>query len=123
MKEEIYIRVGGAAGQGGASTGETIAKNFARHGLNVCTQTSYQSAIRGGHNWIEIRASDKTFYSQGWNCQGLEPRSFIKAPGIKRKINQINGKVDIIVAFDVLEHVADPLKYLKLLNTKLKIIS
>ena len=65
MKEEIYIRVGGAAGQGGASTGETIAKNFARHGLNVCTQTSYQSAIRGGHNWIEIRASDKTFYSQG----------------------------------------------------------
>ena len=62
----------------------------------------------------------KTFYSQGWNCQGLEPRSFIKAPGIKRKINQINGKVDIIVAFDVLEHVADPLKYLKLLNTKLK---
>mgnify|MGYP003956005253 FL=1 len=62
----------------------------------------------------------KTFYSQGWNCQGLEPRSIIKAPGIKRKINQIIGKVDIIVAFDVLEHVTDPLKYLKLLNTKLK---
>ena len=62
----------------------------------------------------------KTFYSKGWNCQGLEPNSIIKAPGIKRKINQINGKADIIVAFDVLEHVADPLKYLKLLNTKLK---
>jgi len=63
--QDIIIRVGGAAGEGTASTGESIARTLSRHGLKIYTYTSYQSAIRGGHNWVQVRASNGEAYSQG----------------------------------------------------------
>ncbi len=62
---DVIVRVGGAAGDGSASAGESIAKTLSRHGLEICTYTSYQSAIRGGHNWVQVRASEDKAYSQG----------------------------------------------------------
>ena len=64
-ENEVIVRVGGAAGEGGASTGESIARLFSRHGLHIITYTSYQSAIRGGHNWIQVRGSPDKVHSQG----------------------------------------------------------
>ena len=86
-KNNIQVRVGGAAGQGGASTGETIAKTFSRHGLNVCTYTSYQSAIRGGHNWIVVRASDSEMQSQG---DGLDILIALNHETVEIHSSQIN---------------------------------
>jgi SAM-dependent methyltransferase len=62
----------------------------------------------------------KTFFEKGWKCQGLELRSFIKAPGLKNDFKKIDNKQDVAVAFDVLEHVIDPIKYLKIIKKKIK---
>ena len=56
-QSEIVVGIGGAAGDGGASTGDNLAQACAREGLNVYVYTSYQSLIRGGHSWIRIRIS------------------------------------------------------------------
>ena len=62
----------------------------------------------------------KTFYSKGWQCHGIEPKSFVKAPGIKKSFKDIKIKADISVATDVLEHVNDPVIYLKKINSIMK---
>ena len=62
----------------------------------------------------------KAFFLKGWKCQGLELRSFIKAPGIKNNFKKIDNQKDVAVAFDVLEHVIDPIKYLRSIKKKIK---
>ena len=62
----------------------------------------------------------KTFLLKGWTCQGLEPRSFVKLKGIKKNFNQIRNNNDIVSAFDVLEHVENPIQTLKKINKKMK---
>jgi hypothetical protein len=59
----------------------------------------------------------KTFYSKGWTCCGIEPNLLTKTPGIKKNFKEINFKSDVAVALDVLEHVNNPVKYLKKINT------
>ena len=63
--QEIAFRVGGAAGDGVASTAETFARMCVRGGLYVHTYSSYQSVIRGGHVWTQVRASEGPVLSQG----------------------------------------------------------
>jgi len=63
--KEIAFRVGGAAGDGVASTAETFARLCVRGGLWVHTYSSYQSVIRGGHVWTQVRAGTEPVLSQG----------------------------------------------------------
>ena len=63
--DEVIIRVGGAAGDGVQSAGLIIAKAFSRSGLHANTYNYYQSIIRGGQSWYQIRASDRKVRSQG----------------------------------------------------------
>lgn len=62
----------------------------------------------------------KTFHSKGWKCCGIEPNLFTKTPGIKKNFKEINFKADVSVATDVLEHVNDPVFYLKKINSIMK---
>ncbi len=62
---EIVFRVGGAAGDGVSSTAESFAKMCARSGLHVWTYSSYQSVIRGGHVWTQVRGSPEPVLSHG----------------------------------------------------------
>src|ERR1700689_4191350 len=62
---EISVRAGGAAGDGIASVGESIARPFSRMGLHVFGHNAYQSVIRGGHVWFQARASPQPVHSQG----------------------------------------------------------
>ena len=62
---EIVLRVGGAAGDGVSSTAESFAKMCARSGLHVWTYSSYQSVIRGGHVWTQVRARAEPLLSHG----------------------------------------------------------
>jgi 2-oxoglutarate/2-oxoacid ferredoxin oxidoreductase subunit alpha len=62
---EIAVRVGGQAGDGIASIGESLARGFSRMGLHVFGLNAYQSVIRGGHVWFQARASDARPYSPG----------------------------------------------------------
>jgi 2-oxoglutarate ferredoxin oxidoreductase subunit alpha len=58
MKQpDLIIGFGGAAGDGVASAGNTLALAMARQGLAVYAYNSYQSVIRGGHSWLRLRIS------------------------------------------------------------------
>ena len=64
-KSELAFRIGGAAGDGVSSTAESFAKICARSGLHVWTYSSYQSVIRGGHVWTQVRAAEDKVLSHG----------------------------------------------------------
>src|SRR4030066_1900183 len=55
---DYSIKIGGVAGQGIQTVGETIARVFSRGGYNVFTHQDYESRVRGGHNFFQIRVSD-----------------------------------------------------------------
>jgi 2-oxoglutarate ferredoxin oxidoreductase subunit alpha len=53
------IKIGGEAGQGIQTIGDTLARVFSRSGYHVFTHQDYESRIRGGHNFFQIRFSVK----------------------------------------------------------------
>lgn len=86
--DEVVIRVGGAAGDGVQSAGLIIAKTFTRSGLHVNTYNYYQSIIRGGQSWYQVRASDSKVRSQG---DGLDVLIALNKDALIRHTNpQIN---------------------------------
>ncbi|MEW6569638.1 MAG: 2-oxoacid:acceptor oxidoreductase subunit alpha [Nitrospirota bacterium] len=56
---DYSIKIGGEAGQGIQTIGDTLSKVFSRAGYHVFTHQDYESRIRGGHNFYQIRFSDK----------------------------------------------------------------
>ena len=82
--DEVVIRVGGAAGDGVQSAGLIIAKVFSRSGLHVNTYNYYQSIIRGGQSWYQIRASDRPVRSQG---DGLDILLALNRDALERHTN------------------------------------
>jgi len=63
--KDIAVRVGGQAGDGIASIGESLTRCFSRMGLHAFGFNAYQSIIRGGHVWFQARAGTGRPYSQG----------------------------------------------------------
>ncbi len=55
--QDYNILIGGAAGEGSRMAGLTIAKMFSFLGYRVFIGEDYQSLIKGGHNFSQIRAS------------------------------------------------------------------
>ncbi|BCB95613.1 2-oxoacid:ferredoxin oxidoreductase subunit alpha [Dissulfurispira thermophila] len=72
---DYSIKIGGEAGQGIQTIGETLSKVFSSAGYHVFTHQDYESRIRGGHNFFQIRFSEKSVMAS-------------------------RDKIDIIVAFD-----------------------
>jgi 2-oxoglutarate ferredoxin oxidoreductase subunit alpha len=64
-KTELTVWIGGAAGDGIASAGESFAKACSRSGYHVFAYNSYQSVIRGGHVCMHIRIGTRAVYTQG----------------------------------------------------------
>jgi 2-oxoglutarate ferredoxin oxidoreductase subunit alpha len=56
---DYSLKISGEAGQGIQTIGGTIARLFAKSGYHVFTHQDYESRIRGGHNFYQIRLSDK----------------------------------------------------------------
>lgn len=56
---DYTLRVGGEAGQGLQTIGGALAKIFSRKGYHVFTHQDYMSRIRGGHNFYQLRFSDR----------------------------------------------------------------
>lgn len=56
---DYSIKIGGEAGQGIQTIGDTLALVFSRSGYYVFTHQDYESRIRGGHNFFQVRFSDK----------------------------------------------------------------
>lgn len=61
---DLTIMVGGAAGQGVAVLGHTLAKALARGGYHIFANQEYESRIKGGHNFIQIRVKEEPVYVQ-----------------------------------------------------------
>src|SRR5512134_1421750 len=72
---DYTLKIGGEAGQGIQTVGDTLARVFARAGHHVFTHQDYESRIRGGHNFYQVRVSD-------------------------RPLSASRSRIDIIVAFD-----------------------
>jgi 2-oxoglutarate ferredoxin oxidoreductase subunit alpha len=68
---ELIIGIGGAAGDGVASAGNTLALAAARQGLGVYAYNSYQSVIRGGHSWLRLRVSGQKPINHGDQVNGI----------------------------------------------------
>src|SRR5438045_8500393 len=64
-KIDFAVGIGGENGQGIASTGDILARIFARRGLHLNAYNAYQSIIRGGHTFLTIRASASPVRNMG----------------------------------------------------------
>ena len=62
---EVIVGIGGAAGDGTASAGNTMVLSMARQGIAGYSYNSYQSVIRGGHSWLRLRFSAKKPLNHG----------------------------------------------------------
>lgn len=70
---DFAVGIGGENGQGIASTGDILARIFARRGLHLNAYNAYQSIIRGGHTFLTIRASDAPVRNMGDKIDVLIP--------------------------------------------------
>lgn len=60
---EMTFKIGGEAGQGIESGSAGFAKALARGGLHVFGLQDYMSRVRGGHNFYQIRVSERPLYT------------------------------------------------------------
>lgn len=60
---DYTIKICGEAGQGIQTIGEVVSLVFARTGYHVFTHQDYESRIRGGHNFYQIRVSNERVMS------------------------------------------------------------
>ena len=70
---DFAVGIGGENGQGIASTGDVLARIFARRGLHLNAYNAYQSIIRGGHTFLTIRAGNNPIRSMGDRLDILIP--------------------------------------------------
>src|SRR5205809_2593259 len=68
---DVVVGIVGAAGDGVASAGKTLALSMARQGLAVYSYNSYQSVIRGGHSYLRLRISAKKPLNHGDQVDAL----------------------------------------------------
>ena len=62
---DFALAIGGSAGQGIATPGDTLARIVARRGLHLSTYNAYQSIIRGGHIFLTVRIAEQEVRSHG----------------------------------------------------------
>jgi len=62
--KDFSILIGGKAGKGTKLAGLIIGKLFNQIGYHIYIYEDYQSLIRGGHNFSQIRVSEKKFQSR-----------------------------------------------------------
>jgi 2-oxoglutarate ferredoxin oxidoreductase subunit alpha len=63
MKQEISIKIGGAAGQGVKTSGYILTKALADLGWWTFSYSEYPSLIRGGHSTFQVDVSDVKLHS------------------------------------------------------------
>src|SRR4026208_1444196 len=70
---DFAVAIGGENGQGIASTGDILARIFARGGLHLYAYNAYQSIIRGGHTFLTIRTGPERVTNHGDRIDLLIP--------------------------------------------------
>ena len=57
--DSVNVLIAGEAGQGLVTLSQILTKGIVRAGYYIVVTQSYQSRIRGGHNWYSIRISNR----------------------------------------------------------------
>lgn len=70
-KMDYNVLVGGAAGQGMETITSIIEKSLKRAGLEIFTIRDYMSRVRGGHNFTQIRFSERKVTSHKDKLNGI----------------------------------------------------
>lgn len=65
MGVDLTVTIGGAAGQGIQTVGELLASVCQRAGLYLMAVNDFESRIRGGHSFMELRISDAPVEAPG----------------------------------------------------------
>src|SRR5271157_1821365 len=65
LTTNVSIRIAGANGDGVESSGALLGRVAALDGMEVFGNRGYQSIIRGGHVWFQVRIGDEQLYSAG----------------------------------------------------------
>ncbi len=60
---DFVFKIAGQAGAGVMTTGRVMVKCFTRGGYNALGYPEYPSLIRGGHNTLQVRVSDRPIHS------------------------------------------------------------
>jgi 2-oxoglutarate/2-oxoacid ferredoxin oxidoreductase subunit alpha len=104
---EVTVGIGGAAGDGNAATGDTLAKVCARLGLHVYVYNSYQSIIRGGHVWLRMRIADEKV-----ECHGdhLNLTLALNQDTLNQHTAEVNANGGILYNSDKLQVAQDDLQ-------------
>ncbi len=89
----VCVRIAGANGDGVESSGGLLVKIAARNGLKVFGYRGYQSIIRGGHVWYQIRIGDEKLYGHGNKVDILIA---LNQDGIKNQKNHLNKGAFVI---------------------------
>src|SRR5213082_1664190 len=97
---DFAVGIGGENGQGIASTGDILARIFARRGLNLNAYNAYQSIIRGGHTFLTIRAGDGPVRSMGDKVDVLIP---LNQDSIDRHLRLMNAGSCVVYDGDKLK--------------------
>jgi len=63
MQIDFSLMAGGEAGQGVQTVGQMLAKVFAKGGRHVFVLQDFESRIRGGHNFTQMRVNDEPVYA------------------------------------------------------------
>lgn len=62
-EDEGNVLIAGEAGDGVRAAGNVVGRIFNRHGLYSFVRDDYQSLIRGGHNFSQVRGSSEKIWS------------------------------------------------------------
>lgn len=89
---DYTIKIGGEAGQGIQTIGDTIGRVFARAGYHVFSHQDYESRIRGGHNFYQIRISERPIAASRQNVDILIALDKESIPQHEQELTE-NGRI------------------------------
>ncbi len=95
MAEELNIMVAGAAGQGMQTIGFVLGKVLVRAGFEVFAMQDNESRIRGGHNFFQVRVSNKPVRAPSMPLQILIA---LNQESIEKHLDQVDSSG--VVIFD-----------------------
>jgi len=92
---DYTIKIGGEAGQGIQTIGANLAKFFARSGYHVWSHQDYESRVRGGHNFFQIRFADHPVFC---SLDGIDILVAADAASLERHLGELGQ--DGIAVYD-----------------------
>ena len=93
--DSVSVRIAGANGDGVESSGNLLVKVASRNGMHVFGYRGYQSIIRGGHVWFQVRIGDADLHSHG---EGIDILIAINQDAITHQKSHL--KENAIVVYD-----------------------